>query len=84
VAATVGLLIKVSQDNSTAGGTGTPGTPLDEAGFGGYDFNTWGQLHRTYPNKLVTQRGTYIKIIVDNQTAGAIQFHVIVAIEFLD
>jgi hypothetical protein len=84
VSAKTQFRLKVAGDNSTTGGLAATGVNLDEFNQGGDDFLGDGQVHRSYPNKIVTNVPAYIKFCHDNQTGAQRAFQTIVNLEFLD
>lgn len=76
--------LKVATDNDTTGGLSATGVNLDELNLGGDDFLGDGQLHRSYPNKIVTTLPAYIKFCHSNATGAQRAFQTICNIEYLD
>lgn len=76
--------LKIATDNDATGGLNATGSNLDELNLGGDDFLGDGQVHRSYPGRVVTSVPVYLKFCHDNQTAAQRAFQTIVNIEYLD
>lgn len=69
---TLTAALKVSEDSDSSGGFGTTGIRIRDT-EGNFDVNPYSVLQVFYPNFIVPFTGAwFLKVIVDNQTAGAI------------
>jgi len=69
--ATLTAAIKIAGDNDSSGGVGTTGVRLRDDGAV-FDVNPFSERQTIYPNFRVDFYPWFIKFIVDNQTAGAV------------
>jgi hypothetical protein len=76
-------LLLASNADIAAGFT-SPGVQLDEGAIGTSDFGGVNALQQSYPNKRWTQVPSFIKLIVQNLTAGTITFQWVVNLDWLD
>jgi len=69
-----GVRVKVSSDNSTAGGESTSGDDVQLGVTIAGRFFTWTTPMEVYPNFRVLEYGRFIKIITFNGSAGAADY----------